>query len=188
MADQDEIRHCREVASDYVLSLFGTDLDAKAARALADLIASERASAREEAVPSANASSLYGLTMVPIALYAEGEITSGRLRECIGEWLAGKREWTPADFGMRGWAPSWDESPLDMRARAFWRGVCAAFAESDDDRAERWRKDAAKARADAERASLAERPVLLGLARGFEEYAAACAISAATFRRWAVGP
>lgn len=59
--------------------------------------------ARIQNLLNASASDCYGLIHQPVAMYCEGLISSGRLRECIGEWVAGKREWTPEDFGETEW-------------------------------------------------------------------------------------
>jgi len=66
-------------------------------------------------VERANASDLHGLMMQPMAMWAEGLISNGRLRECIREWLRGRRAWTPADFGETQW-PHGDDPPT-MRAK-----------------------------------------------------------------------
>jgi hypothetical protein len=71
----------------------------------------------------ASASDCHGLVFQPIAMYAEGLISSGRLRECIGEWVLGKRQWTPDDFGETEWPHG--EEPADVRrARDEWAKQC----------------------------------------------------------------
>lgn len=41
--------------------------------------------------------------MAPVGLVADGKITQSRFCEVLGEWLTGRREWLPSDFGFEAW-------------------------------------------------------------------------------------
>jgi hypothetical protein len=46
------------------------------------------------------AADTYGLIFGPITLYGQGEISTRRLMECLEEWVGGRTEWKPEDFGL----------------------------------------------------------------------------------------
>lgn len=49
-----------------------------------------------------SANDAYGL-MAPLHAWSCAEISDGRLREVLGEWINGKRSWSMEEFGLTEW-------------------------------------------------------------------------------------
>lgn len=84
------------------------------AQRLSDAV-QERDEARAALSAPVTSSDVHGLLFGPIMLWACGEISAGRLRDCLGEWRKGRRYWQPDDFGMTDWPDACGDDPQMLR-------------------------------------------------------------------------